>query len=154
MEEKYGKLAITEEEWGYVEAGDRESFWNSRLNRDDPLAPVAISILNDDWVSVSGYRLTYGYMANGLTGLSGEALNALGVDLMRAHADAVTHDYNQKIGIPGLLSPRQAAEYHHEVFRSHNTSPGRFGGTPFYILPNITRNFWCLGCDHTGSTIR
>lgn len=154
MQEKYGNLAITKEEWGYVEAGDRKSFWDSRLEKGDPLAPVAISILNDDWVHVGGYRLTYGWLANGLTGLSGEALNALGVDLMRAHADAVTHDYKQKIGIPGLLSPRQAAEYHHEVFRAHNISPMRFGGTPLYISPNITRNFWCHGCDHTGSAIR
>ena len=73
---------------------------------------------------------------------------------MNAHIDAVDYDFNNNVGIPGLLSPTQAATYHHEVYASHNLWSGRFGGTLFNSTPNLMRSIWCTGCDHTGSKIR
>jgi hypothetical protein len=88
------------------------------------------------------------------TGLEGDALNSLGVDLMNAHIKAVDFDFNNNIGIPGLLSPTQATMYHHEVFQSNGLMTGQFGGTLFNTSPNLLRPIWCTGCDHKGAAIR
>lgn len=152
MQEKFGKLAITDEERGFAEAGDRKAFWTSRMERGDPIAKVALGIVNNE--SFVGYKYVGGRLANMFTGLEGDALNALGVDLMRAHIGAVDFDFNNKIGIPGLLSPTQAAAYHHEVFSTHGLGSWQFGGTLLNTSPNLMRAIWCTGCDHTGAAIR
>nr|WP_251048205.1 RHS repeat-associated core domain-containing protein [Halomonas sp. ISL-56] len=152
MQERYGKLAITDDERLFAAAGDRQAFWDSRMERGDPIAPVAIGILNNE--TYVGYKFVGGRLANRFTGLKGEALNDLGVDLMRAHADAVDFDFNEQIGIPGLLSPEQAAAYHHEVFSDHGLGSWQFGGTLANTSPNLMRSIWCTGCDHEGEAIR
>ena len=124
MQEKFGKLAITDEERGFAEAGDRKAFWASRMERGDPIAKVALGIVNNE--SFVGYKYVGGRLANMFTGLEGEALNVLGIDLMVAHIGAVDFDLNKKIGIPGLLSPTQAAMYHHEVFSRHGLGSWQF----------------------------
>ncbi|NNJ72759.1 MAG: RHS repeat-associated core domain-containing protein [Enterobacterales bacterium] len=152
LKEKYGNLQISDEEREFAEAGDRESFWKSRLSKNDPVARTALAILYDK--TTLGPYLKFGATANFVTGLEGEALNALGVDLMNAHIDAVDFDFNNNIGIPGLLSPTQATAYHHEVFEVHGLPTWRFGGTFLNISPNVTRAFWCAGCDYKGERIR
>ncbi|MEM9101602.1 MAG: hypothetical protein AAGB12_04710 [Pseudomonadota bacterium] len=152
MQEKFGKLAITDEERAFAEAGDRKAFWTSRMERGDPIASVALGIARNH--SFVGFKYVGGRLANMFTGLEGDALNALGVDIMRAHIGAVDFDFNNKIGIPGLLSPTQAAAYHHEVFSNHGLSSGQFGGTLLNTSPNLMRSIWCTGCDHTGTAIR
>ena len=152
MQEKFGKLAITDAERGFAEAGDRKAFWTSRMERGDPIATVALGIVRNN--SFVGPKYVGGRLANMFTGLKGEALNALGVDLMTAHIDAVDFDFSNKIGIPGLLSPTQAAAYHHEVFTDHQLGTGQFGGTLFNTSPNLMSSIWCAGCDHVGEAIR
>ena len=98
MKDKFGKLAITDKERAFAESGDRESFWQSRMDRGDPIASVAMGIVRNE--SFVGYKYVGGRLANMFTGLEGEALNALGVDLMRAHVSAVDFDFNHKIGTP------------------------------------------------------
>ena len=152
MQEKFGKLAITDAERGFAEAGDRKAFWTSRMERGDPIASVALGIVRNN--SFVGFKYVGGRLANMFTGLEGDALNALGVDIMRAHVGAVDFDFSNKIGIPGLLSPTQAAAYHHDVFSNHGLSSGQFGGTLFNTSPNLMRSIWCTGCDHSGAAIR
>ncbi|MEX1221551.1 MAG: RHS repeat-associated core domain-containing protein, partial [Idiomarina sp.] len=152
MQEKFGQLTITAEERGFAEVGDRKAFWTSRMGRGDPIANIALGIVNNE--SFFGHKYVGGRLANMLTGLQGDALNALGVDLMRAHIGAVDFDFNNEIGIPGLLSPTQAAAYHHEVFSTHGLGKWQFGGTLFNTSPNLMRAIWCTGCDHTGADIR
>ena len=152
MQEKFGNLSITDEERAYAEAGDRRSFLASRLERGDPFAEVAIRILNNE--NFVGYKFVSGRLANFFTGLEGEELNALGVDLMKAYIAAVDFDFKNKIGIAGLLSPSQAAAYHYEVFSAHGLGIGQFGGTLLNTPPNFMRAIWCTGCDHTGASTR
>lgn len=111
-----------------------------------------MAILADDFFV--GPFFKGGWLANKFTGLEGKALNSLGVDLMNAHMDAVDYDFKNNIGIPGLLSPKQAATYHHEVFATHELWLGQFGGTLLNSSPNFMRSMWCTGCDHAGSKIR
>ncbi|WP_233081100.1 FG-GAP-like repeat-containing protein [Rheinheimera soli] len=160
MQEKYGNLAISDEERAFAEAGDRKSFWESRLAKGDSVARTAMAIVNDE--NFIGPFFKGGALANMYTGLEGDALNALGVDLMNAHIDAVDFDYNNNIGIPGLLSPTQAAAYHHDIFPVHGLSPAQFGGTlgvywgSWHLAssPNLMRGIWCTGCDNLGERIR
>lgn len=107
----YGDQRITSEQWAAVMRGDRKSFWTARKTVGDPIADVALPILNNTGIN--------GKFANWLTGLRNDPvkLNQLGVDLMIEHAKAVTYDLKNCIGnVPGLLSPEQVAEYHHAVF--------------------------------------
>ncbi|QUJ68601.1 hypothetical protein KDD30_05675 [Photobacterium sp. GJ3] len=152
MREKFGKLGITDEERAFAKADDRKAFWTSRMERGDPIAAVALGIVNNE--SFVGYKYVGGRLANMFTGLKGEALNTLGVDLMEAHINSVDYDFNNHIGIPGLLSPTQAANYHHEVFINHGLSSWQFGGTLLNTSPNLMRAIWCSGCDYVGDRIR
>lgn len=74
-------------------------------------------------------------------------LDAVRQDLAEAHIRAVSRDTS---GIPGLLSPEQIAEYHHDVFRDYGLPSTAFGGTPHTGAveeANYTRLFWCRDCD-------
>lgn len=57
-------------------------------------------------------------------------LEKVGVDIMRAHAQAAAADAD------GWLTPGQIAEYHHEVFGQYGLPARTFGGTP------ITGGLW------------
>lgn len=154
---QYGDLRITPEQKAAALRGDRKTFWRLRQKVGDPIADVALPILEN--------RGLNGRVANWLTGLSDDPvkLNQLGVDLMVAHVTAVTHDYDNCIGnVPGALSPQQVAEYHHIVFREHGIgnyhwlqSDGAwlFGGTLFHLPANLYRPIWCNACDFIGHGI-
>ena len=75
------------------------------------------------------------------------SLNVIGVDMMRAHRDAVTQD---GVGILGKLSAKQIAEYHVEVFGTHGLPARTFGGAPFTGTPSEakkTKVIWCPSCE-------
>jgi hypothetical protein len=96
----YGDQRITPQQKIYIQNGNRRAFWNARKKVGDPIARVALPILEDAGVN--------GKVANWLTGLRSnpEKLNALGVDLMIEHAKAVTIDLENCVGnVPGVLSP-------------------------------------------------
>ncbi|BAP56384.1 hypothetical protein THII_2087 [Thioploca ingrica] len=149
----YGDQRITSEQRVAIMRGDRKSFWTARKKVGDPIADVAIPILNNTGIN--------GKFANWLTGLKNDPvrLNQLGVALMLEHAKAVTYDLKTCIGnIPGLLSPEQVAEYHHAVFNNFGIgsfllgSDGSwlFGGTLFNLPANLYRPIWCKACDFIG----
>lgn len=150
---KYGDQTITPEQITYIMTGNRRAFWTARQKVGDPIAEVAIPILNNSGVN--------GKVANWLTGLKSdpEKLNQLGIDLMIEHAKYVTEDLKKCIGnIPGVLSPEQVAEYHHNVFKKHGIgssllgSDGSwlFGGTLFNLPADLYRPIWCKSCDFIG----
>ena len=132
-------------ERAYSLAGDRLRFWRSRLLRGDPVAALAID-------TIANVRL--GKLANQrLTAFSkvylGRAvdLNQVGIDIMRAHVDALDLD---ETGIIGLLSSRQVAIYHHAVFSNFGLPATTFGGTPItgtLAETSLTAFIWCGGCD-------
>lgn len=88
----YGNQRITERQKAYIQNGNRRAFWNARKEVGDPIANVALPILEDSGVN--------GKVANWLTGLRSnpEKLNALGVDLMIEHAKAVAIDIKTALG--------------------------------------------------------
>lgn len=152
----YGDQRITSEQQAYILAGNRRGFWTARKAVGDPIADVALPILNDTGIN--------GKVANWLTGLRGDPikLNQLGIDLMIEHAKTVTSDLSNCTGnVPGLLSPEQVAKYHHIVFKKHGigsfllSSDGSwlFGGTLFNLPSNLYRPIWCNACDFVGPSI-
>lgn len=152
----YGDQAITSLQKTYIQNGNRKLFWGARKKVGDPIAEVAIPILNDQGIN--------GKVANWLTGLRAnpEKLNQLGVDLMVEHAKYVTADLNGCVGnIPGLLHPSQVAEYHHNVFKKYGIgsfllgSDGSwlFGGTIFNLPASTYRLIWCSACDFIGPRV-
>ncbi len=55
-----------------------------------------------------------------------------------------------RLGVYGLLSPRQIAIYHHDVFAEYGLPPTTFGGTPMtgdLWVAIATGAIWCWGCD-------
>lgn len=153
----YGNLRITSAQRIAATRADRRTFWRLRKAAGDPIADVALPILEN--------RGMNGRMANFLTGLSDnpERLHELGVALMKAHINATIYDYDNCIGnVPGLLSPEQVAAYHHAVFNQFgigpqfwNNSSGSwlFGGTLLNLPANLYRPVWCHACDFTGTGI-
>ncbi|MBJ7551622.1 hypothetical protein [Marinomonas ostreistagni] len=153
---EYKDQRITAEQEQAILRADRKTFWTLRKQVGDPIADVALPILNNSGVN--------GRVANLLTGLSNDPikLNQLGVDLMIEHGKAVTRDYEKCSGnVPGLLNPEQVAQYHHDVFLKHGIgssllgSDGSwlFGGTLFNLPASLYRPIWCRACDFTGPKV-
>lgn len=147
---RYGDQRITAEQKAAAIRGDRKTFWTLRKAVGDPIADVALPILNNTGLN--------GRIANRLTGLSDNPLrlNELGVALMKAHVWAVNQDMDNCLGnVPGLLSPEQVAHYHHAVFGSFgigrqwidSSGSWLFGGTLFNLPPSLYRPVWCRACD-------
>lgn len=153
---EYKDQRITAEQRQAIRRADRKTFWALRKQVGDPIADVALPILNNSGIN--------GRVANLLTGLSNDPikLNQLGVDLMIEHANAVSNDYRNCSGnVPGLLNPEQVAKYHHDVFLKHGIgsnllgSDGSwlFGGTLFNLPASLYRPIWCRACDFTGPQV-
>ena len=74
-------------------------------------------------------------------------LEEVGIKLMNAHVAWTDSD---KLGVRGLLSPRQIATYHHDVFAEYGLPSTTFGGTPItgsLWEASATASVWCTGCD-------
>jgi len=84
-------------------------------------------------------------------------LTDVGASIMVAHVDATkgevsaaTNSDSADVGIPGKLSARQIAQYHHEVFELLELPPQTFGGTPITGAlreADLTKFLWCRSCD-------
>ncbi|RVT94380.1 hypothetical protein [Sphingomonas crocodyli] len=121
---------MTPAEQAAAARGDREAFWASRAERGDPLGATALQIVRND--SFNG-QVANGRLYNAIAERTvfsgnwpdGAKINAeiqqIGVELMRAHADAVT-----RFGNP---TAEDVARYHHQVFADHGLDPRTFGGT-------------------------
>ena len=110
------------------------------------MGQTALDIVNND-------GLITGKAANFFAKLGGGAdldLEALGVDLMRAHVRAVDLD---KHSIPHYLNAEQAQRYHLPVFEAHNIPTRFYGGNiPFNASADnpiyfIHRSIYCPNCD-------
>lgn len=126
---------ISDEERGYMEAGDRQAFWKSRIKAGDPMAPVALGIVDmtdGNMLSLLNHGLdgALGMGANewlqfraAVAGVNVD-LDAVGNELMRAHVEAVDTNDGQ------FLDARDITDYHHEVFAEFDIPRAAFGGTP------------------------
>ncbi|KNC66282.1 hypothetical protein AC626_17965 [Pseudoalteromonas rubra] len=132
------------------EAGDVEGYYKARAEAGDSYAARALMVVQDQCSSVDACIMS---LAN--FGLKGTALiNGVEVDmqdvklqLMNKHAEFVEAD---NLGVPGLLNPRQIAEYHHQVFNGLGLPSSTFGGTPLTGAlweADVWDPIWCKGCD-------
>jgi len=138
------RFQITDEQRQLAMDGERRAFWESRLASGDPIAPLALDIIDNvglgqaanEWLKLNGR----------LAGVEID-LDQIGIDLMNRHVEFTDRDTTDT---RGLLSPRQVARFHHLVFRAHGLPPTAFGGTPVtghVREANFTRDIWCRGCD-------
>ena len=150
-------------------AGKFLEFWRSRWTENqDPVARTALIGWGDpDFVDASSTeRLAASHTWSDLSSyISDNNLNVsmeqIGSELALAHARTVMKDTQ---GVPGLLSPKQVADYHHSVFANHKIPANIFGGThtvPFVRVPSPSgwsevmfspetySDRWCKGCDTT-----
>jgi len=138
------RYQITDEQRQLAMDGERRAFWESRLASGDPIAPLALEIIDNvglgraanEWLKLNARR----------AGVEID-LDQIGVELMNRHVEFTDQD---PLGRRGLLNPRQVAEFHHLVFGAHGLPPTAFGGTPFtgqLYEADITRDIWCRGCD-------
>lgn len=97
--------------------------------------------LGEKLAALATWRILRSYITENNLPVS---VDQIGKGLAVAHAIAVRDD---NVNVPNLLSPRQVAAYHHEVFQRHNIPPSRFGGTLFGVSPNLYSSMWCSGCD-------
>lgn len=156
-------LKETQQQAMLRENGDTYGYYRARSDAGDHYATVAMDI-----VMTNGFLphlVTTGGLANfGLAGT--EFINGVSYDeynvnikLMDAHADYVRAD---NIGVYGLLSDREIAQYHHDVFRSMGLPSSTFGGTPItgglndipisrWIMKKVGGADWCSGCDPKSS---
>jgi RHS repeat-associated protein len=151
------KLELTKDQRAFLDKGNFISFWHSRyLVSHDSVAKTALSgwapqLLNKTtaWQKTSS-TLSWMVLRLNLSGTDAEkdaTMQKIGLDLARAHADAVGIDMRDRVGVPGLLSPNQVAGYHWDVFSKYGVSSGAFGGT-FGGLPASSYPVtWCEGCD-------
>ncbi|WP_420787748.1 FG-GAP-like repeat-containing protein [Shewanella chilikensis] len=147
---KAESLRETPEQRKLREAGDVEGYYKARAAAGDSYAARALMVVQDLCSSVDACIMS---LAN--FGLKGTALiNGVKIDmqdvrlqLMNKHAEFVEGD---NLGVPGLLNPRQIAEYHHQVFNGLGLPSSTFGGTPLTGTlweADVWDPIWCKGCD-------
>ncbi len=80
-------------------------------------------------------------------------IKEVGVAVAEMHARFVEQDYVNKWGnVPGLLSRKQMARYHHKVFKQFNIPNDFYGGTWLGPVPDAIEfklygNLYCHDCD-------
>lgn len=143
---------ITDDQRELAANGKRKAFWLSRKAVGDPMADIALAAIENEG-GVGDYLFGGQAINNRLQAYArvyggGELdLHEVGVEVMKAHVLAVDQD---KIGVIGLLNPRQIAKYHHDVFANYGLPTTAFGGTPMtggLWEASATRWVWCRGCD-------
>ncbi|MEQ6887044.1 hypothetical protein [Salicola sp. Rm-C-2C1-2] len=154
-------------------------FWLSRLKKEDPVARIgyalwckdmealkkAVAQGSKDYWNHRGYaywefmarstvaNLSVGLQKAGFTGNMREKIEEVGVQVAKQHRRAVQIDYRKKLGkVPGLLSLKQMAEYHHQAFDQFNIPPDYYGGTWVQAIPNsweleMYGHLYCHDCD-------
>ena len=133
---------LTDEQRDFVEKGQTREFWESRLKSGDPIAQLALDILDNKGLGVrANERLQDFAMEYGIE----LKLSEVSLKLMEAHAKATEGDGD------GLLRAAVIAQYHHEVFATYGLPPETFGGTPFFgalweAKVHYTKPYWCEAC--------
>ncbi len=80
-------------------------------------------------------------------------IKELGLEVAHQHVIYVNRDYTKKIGlVPGLLSLKQIAKYHHLAFAKYGIPPNFYGGTWFSSVPDelefkLYGSLYCNDCD-------
>ncbi|WNO08554.1 FG-GAP-like repeat-containing protein [Teredinibacter sp. KSP-S5-2] len=142
-------VPVTDEERAYAADGNRKAFWTSRAKRGDPMGQTALDIVNDDGLITGKAANFFAKLGGQINGVDVD-LEALGVDLMRAHVRAVDLD---KHSIPHYLNAEQVQRYHLSVFEDHSIPTRFYGGNiPFnYSADNpiyfVHRAIYCPDCD-------
>lgn len=175
-------LSITPRERAYLVNADLENFWLSRLRKKDPIARIGYGLWcssADDLrreiqrgdAAFWAYRgfaywelmarstvvnLSVGLQRAGFQGTMSEMrekIREVGVRVAQEHALEVTIDYDEGLGlVPGLLSKRQVAKYHHIAFQALGIQSDFYGGTWFGAIPDkweleLSGNLYCHDCD-------
>ena len=141
-------VPISDEERAFAEVGDRKGFWTSRTKRGDAMGQTALDIVNNDGVLTGKAANLFARLGGKVNGADVD-LDALGVDLMRAHVVATDFDSHS---ISHHLNVEQIQRYHRPVFENHNIPMGAHGGTIFNIpadhwLNAPARTIYCPNCD-------
>lgn len=145
--------AITDKQREMAATGDREGFWKSRWeDSHDPMGLIGLKAVRNN-----GGLLDYFFGGQAINnrleaydkvfGTGTLNLEEVGIKLMNAHVAWTDSD---KLGVRGLLSPRQIATYHHDVFAEYGLPSTTFGGTPItgsLWEASATASVWCTGCD-------
>ena len=142
-------------------------FWKDRDRvNGDPIAQLALEVING---STARGRLAHNRLQQYIEENNIDiTMSQISEELALAHAQAVMSDMGaDSFGVPGLLSPRQVADYHHSVFQNHGIPPSVFGGTisvwtvrfpspgggwvqPIFDANTYSRWWfvgWCTACD-------
>ncbi|WP_347332915.1 hypothetical protein [Marinimicrobium locisalis] len=186
MPSAHSNLSIAPTEDQFLAAKDLEGFWYSRLQKGDPVARIGYGLWVSSgqkfkevieagpsafW-NYRGYRYWDGMarstvvnLAVGLEkgGFRGNFLETrakikqVGLRVAYWHTVFVRDDYKKKLGnVPGLLSLRQMADYHHRVFTEFNIPSDFYGGTWLSSVPDqvelsLYGNLYCHDCDVPGA---
>ena len=112
---------LTMEQRQYMEEGKVREFWESRLKSGDPIAQLALDVLDGK----NSGRIALNRL-NRFASQHGVELdnNEVSIEIMKLHAEVTATDDD------GWLMPRQIAAYHHEVFEEYGLPANTFGGTP------------------------
>lgn len=133
----------SEAEAGLLARGDVTGYWQARERRGDPVAPVALAVLDPQ-----GRRgLWHGIAANALQGQAPVDPGALALAIARGHHAALLED---RTGTPARLSAAQVAAYHHRVMAAFGLPRTAFGGTQLtgtLAEARLTAPLWCPACD-------
>jgi RHS repeat-associated protein len=139
----------TQQERMLRENGDVAGYYMARAARGDRYAETALDVVLHDGCIGSQANVRLEAFSR-VYGVSYDEYD-VNVKLMEAHASYVAAD---DIGVRGLLSSREIANYHHEVFNGMGLPTTTFGGTPMTGNLNdtyITDWAWCHGCDSASS---
>lgn len=161
---------------------DLEKFWYSRLQKKDPVARIGYAIWVSDpeklrvaittgdpeywnhkpfeyWdvmARTTVVNLAVGLEKGGYIGTFAETrakIKEIGLAVARFHALYTRNDHEKKVGqVPGLLSLKQMADYHHVAFEQFNIPPSYYGGTWFGAIPEQLQfdtygHLYCHDCD-------
>lgn len=93
----------------------------------------------------AGHRLSFREMR--------DKIKEVGIEVARRHIQFVRHDISFNIGrVPGKLSLKQMAHYHHIAFKKFGIRPDFYGGTWIGALPDEIEmkaygKLYCHDCD-------
>ncbi|RTZ20807.1 hypothetical protein EKN09_22660 [Vibrio penaeicida] len=112
-------------------------------------------------------NLAVGLEKGGFRGTFGEMrakIKEVGLEVARQHVRFVSSDFKNKFGdIPGKLSLKQMADYHHIAFKKFNIPSDFYGGTWLSVVPDSIEfktygDLYCHDCDsatgYQGATAR
>ena len=136
---------VTDRERQLAQQGDRRGFFQSRLERGDPLARTALDIVNDrgflgmtanarlfdaisernggSTIAPNGMIIDTPIVRQQSVSSIFAEINQIGVELAQAHARTVTR-------LQGNVSASDIARYHFAVFAQYGLPPTTFGGSP------------------------